>query len=64
MSDQTKVSGYTGMSGQTGVSTRCPKNMLLLSGFEFLTFGGVFLGVKNNPKNFGNQKILSCLAKF
>ena len=41
-----------------------PKRMLLLSGFEFLTFGGVFLGVKNNPKNFGNQKILGCLAKI
>ena len=34
-----------------------PKRMLLLSGFEFLTFGGVFLGVKNFSKNFGNQKI-------
>ena len=41
-----------------------PKRMLLLSGFEFLTLGGVFLGVENNSKNFGNQKIKSCLAKF
>ena len=24
--------------------------------FEFLTLGGVFLGVKNNSKNFGNKK--------
>ena len=28
-----------------------PKRMLLLSGFEFLTYRGVFLGVKNNSKN-------------
>ena len=41
-----------------------PRRMLLLSGFEFLTLGGVFLGVKNKSKNFGNQKILGCLAKF
>ena len=34
-----------------------PKKMSLLSGFEFLTLGGVFLGVKNNSKNFGNKKI-------
>ena len=25
--------------------------------FEFLGLGGVFLGVKNNSKNFGNKKI-------
>ena len=34
-----------------------PKRMLLLSGFEFLTLGGVFLGVKNNSKNFLFYKI-------
>ena len=33
--------------------------MHLLSSFEFLTLGGVFLEVKNNYK-----KILGCLAKF
>ena len=33
-----------------------PKKMLLLSGFEFLTMGGVFLGVKNDFKNFENQQ--------
>ena len=32
-----------------------PKKMSLLSGFEFLTSLGVFLGVKNNSKNFGNK---------
>ena len=32
------------------------KSMLLLSGFQFLTLGGMFLGVENNSKNFGNQK--------
>ena len=25
--------------------------------FEFLSLGGVFLGVKNYSKNFGNKKI-------
>ena len=41
-----------------------PKKMVIRKGFEFLTLGGVFLGVKNNSKNFGNKKILGCLAKF
>ena len=46
--------------------TRCPNKMSLLSGFEFLRMGGVFLQVKNNSKNNGNgtKKILGCLAKF
>ena len=26
--------------------------------FEVLTLGGMFLGVKNNSKNFGNKKIV------
>ena len=34
-----------------------PKKMVIMSGFEFLTLGGVFLGVKNNSTNFGNKKI-------
>ena len=34
-----------------------PKKMLLLSSFEFLTLGGVFIGVTNNSKNFGNKKM-------
>ena len=34
-----------------------PKKMVILSGFEFLTLGGVFLGVKNNSKNFLFYKI-------
>ena len=33
-----------------------PKKMVIRKGFEFLTLGGVFLGVKNNSKNFGNKK--------
>ena len=41
-----------------------PKKMVIRKGFEFLTLGGVFLGVKNNSKNFGNKKILGYLAKF
>ena len=46
------------------ISTGCPKKMVIQKGFEFLTLEGVFLGVKNNSKNFGNKKILGCLAKF
>ena len=33
-----------------------PKRVGLLSSFEFLGLRGVFLGVKNNSKNFGNKK--------
>ena len=33
-----------------------PKKMVILSGFEFLTLGGVFLGVKINSKNSGTKK--------
>ena len=40
-----------------------PKRMLLLLGFEFLTLGGMFLGVRNSSKNFGNQNILGCLIQ-
>ena len=29
-----------------------PKKMVIMSGFEFLTLEGVFIGVKNNSKNF------------
>ena len=41
-----------------------PKKMWFKPIFEFMTFEGVFSGVKNNSKNFGNKKILDCLAKF
>ena len=41
-----------------------PKKMWFKLIFEFLTMGRVFLGVKNNSKNFGNKKIVGCLAKF
>ena len=33
------------------------QKMSLMSDFGFLTLGGVFLGVKNYSKNFGNKKI-------
>ena len=33
--------------------------MVILSGFEFLTLGGVFLGVKNNSKNKRNNRLYS-----
>ena len=32
--------------------------------FEFLSMGGVFLGAKNNSKNFEDKKIIGCLEKF
>ena len=32
--------------------------------FEFQTLGGVFLGEKNNSKNFGNKKIIRFLSKI
>ena len=41
-----------------------PKKMVILSGFEFLTLGGVFLGVKNNSKNSGNKKNIRLFSKI
>ena len=38
--------------------------MHLLSSFEFLTLGGVFLEVKNNYKNFGNKKNIGLFSKI
>ena len=32
-----------------------PKKIGLLSSFEFLSLGGVFLGVKSNSKNSGTK---------
>ena len=34
-----------------------PKKIGLLSCFEFLGLGGVIIGVKNNSKNSGTEKI-------
>ena len=36
----------------------------LLSIFVFLGLGGVFLGVKNNSKNFGNKKNIGLFSKI
>ena len=33
-----------------------PKKMVILSGFEFLTSGGVFLGVKKILRTLGTKK--------
>ena len=41
-----------------------PKKIVILSGFEFLTLGGVFLGVKNNSKNSGNKKNIRLFSKI
>ena len=32
--------------------------------FEFMTLEGVFLGVKNNSKNFGNKKNIRLFSKI
>ena len=41
-----------------------PKKIGILSSFEFLDLGGVFLGVKNNSKNFGNKKNIGLYSKI
>ena len=51
---------YVRMDNTTG----CPKKMVILSGFEFLTLGGVFLGVKNNSKNSGTKKNIRLFSKI
>ena len=38
--------------------------MVIMSGFGFLTLGGVFLGVKNNSKNSGNKKDIRLFSKI
>ena len=46
-------------------STGCPKKKIgILSSFEFLDLGGVFLRVKNNSKNFGNKKNIGLYSKI
>ena len=41
-----------------------PKKMWSKLIFEFFTMGRVFLGVKNNSKNFGNKKNIRLLSKI
>ena len=41
-----------------------PKKIGILSCFEFLYLGGVFLGVKNNSENFGNKKYIGFYRKI
>ena len=41
-----------------------PKRIGLLSNFEFLSLGGVFLGVKNNSKNSGTKKNIGLYSKI
>ena len=41
-----------------------PKKIGILSSFEFLDLEGVFLGVKNNSKNFGNKKNIGLYSKI
>ena len=44
--------------------TGCPKKNYLSAHFWVLSSGGVFLGVKNNSKNFGNRKNIRLLSKI
>ena len=49
----------------TGVKIQgVPKKITFKLIFEFLSLGGVFIGVKNNSKNFGTKKILRLLSKI
>ena len=41
-----------------------PKKMVIMSGFEFLTLRGVFLGVKDNSKNYGTLKNIRLFSKI
>ena len=41
-----------------------PKRIGLLSSFEFLGLGGVFLGVKNNSKDSGTKKNIGSYTKI
>ena len=41
-----------------------PKKIWFKPIFEFLTLRGVFLGVKNNSKNFGNKKNIWLFSKI
>ena len=47
-----------------GLIQGVPKKIGILSSFEFLGLGGVFLGVKNNSKNFGNKKNIGLYSKI
>ena len=48
----------------SSIYTEYPQKKSLLSGFEFLTLGWVFLGVKNSSKNFGNTKNIGLFSKI
>ena len=41
-----------------------PKKIIFKLIFEFLSLGGVFLGVKNNSKNFGSKRNIRFLSKI
>ena len=41
-----------------------PKKMSIKPNLEFQNLGGVFLGVKNNSKNFGNKKNSRLFSKI
>ena len=58
------MSRPTTLSVDSGLSAGCPKKIGILSSFEILGLGGVFLGVKNNSKNFGNKKIILLFSKI
>ena len=47
-----------------GLSTGCPKKNGDSERFWVFDLGGVFLGVKNNSKNFGNKKNIRLFSKI
>ena len=48
----------------TAILQGVPKKIGILSSFEFLGLGGVFLREKNNSKNFGNKKNKGLFSKI
>ena len=48
---------YFQFSIKVSILQGVPKKIGILSSFDFLGLGGVFLGVKNNSKNFGKKTI-------
>ena len=59
-----RVHKYNRIINIANVLQGVPKKIQFKPIFEFLTFGGVFLGVKNNFKNFGNKKNIRLFSKI
>ena len=63
-----KKDKYYSKKGKSGLHSvelqGVPKKVSVKPIFEFQTSGWVFLGVKNNSKNFGNKKNSRLLSKI